>query len=70
MFIEFFEDNNCLIKAIPVIFSMLKSLEDFRVSGRNVNLLVMETEVCSNTGGQMSKATPVGAIAKISMGAT
>jgi pyruvate-ferredoxin/flavodoxin oxidoreductase len=33
-------------------------------SGRNVNLLVMDTEVYSNTGGQMSKATPIGAIAK------
>ncbi|MFZ0323031.1 MAG: pyruvate:ferredoxin (flavodoxin) oxidoreductase [Actinomycetes bacterium] len=33
-------------------------------SGRNVNLLVLDTEVYSNTGGQMSKATPLGAIAK------
>jgi pyruvate-ferredoxin/flavodoxin oxidoreductase len=33
-------------------------------SGRNVNVLVMDTEVYSNTGGQMSKATPLGAIAK------
>jgi pyruvate-ferredoxin/flavodoxin oxidoreductase len=33
-------------------------------SGRNVNILVMDTEVYSNTGGQMSKATPVGAVAK------
>jgi pyruvate-ferredoxin/flavodoxin oxidoreductase len=33
-------------------------------SNRNVNLLVMDTEVYSNTGGQMSKATPVGAIAR------
>jgi pyruvate-ferredoxin/flavodoxin oxidoreductase len=39
-------------------------LDHVLASGRNVNLLVMDTEVYSNTGGQMSKATPVGAIAK------
>lgn len=33
-------------------------------SGRNVNLLVLDTEVYSNTGGQASKATPIGASAK------
>ena len=33
-------------------------------SGRDVNVLVLDTEVYSNTGGQMSKATPLGAIAK------
>ena len=33
-------------------------------SGRNVNVLVLDTEVYSNTGGQMSKSTPVGAVAK------
>ncbi|MCB1000011.1 MAG: pyruvate:ferredoxin (flavodoxin) oxidoreductase [Acidimicrobiales bacterium] len=33
-------------------------------SGRNVNVLVMDTEVYSNTGGQASKATPRGAVAK------
>ena len=32
--------------------------------GKNVNILVLDTEVYSNTGGQASKATPVGAIAK------
>jgi pyruvate-ferredoxin/flavodoxin oxidoreductase len=32
--------------------------------GRDVNILVMDTEVYSNTGGQMSKATPMGATAK------
>jgi pyruvate-ferredoxin/flavodoxin oxidoreductase len=39
-------------------------LDHVIASGRNVNILVMDTEVYSNTGGQMSKATPVGAIAK------
>ncbi|MDG4562639.1 MAG: 4Fe-4S double cluster binding domain-containing protein, partial [Candidatus Competibacter sp.] len=33
-------------------------------SGRDVNILVMDTEVYSNTGGQMSKSTPMGAVAK------
>ncbi len=33
-------------------------------SGRNVNILVLDTEVYSNTGGQMSKSTPMGAVAK------
>ena len=33
-------------------------------SGCNVNLLVLDTEVYSNTGGQASKATPMGAVAK------
>ena len=33
-------------------------------SGKNVNILVLDTELYSNTGGQMSKATPLGAVAK------
>jgi pyruvate-ferredoxin/flavodoxin oxidoreductase len=33
-------------------------LDHVLASGRNVNVLVMDTEVYSNTGGQMSKATP------------
>nr|WP_184434717.1 pyruvate:ferredoxin (flavodoxin) oxidoreductase [Roseospira goensis] len=39
-------------------------LDHVLASGRDVNILVMDTEVYSNTGGQMSKATPVGAVAK------
>ncbi|MGL4981655.1 MAG: pyruvate:ferredoxin (flavodoxin) oxidoreductase [Treponemataceae bacterium] len=39
-------------------------LDHVIASGRNINLLVMDTEVYSNTGGQMSKATPIGAVAK------
>jgi pyruvate-ferredoxin/flavodoxin oxidoreductase len=39
-------------------------LDHVIASGRKVNVLVLDTEVYSNTGGQMSKATPVGAIAK------
>ena len=37
-------------------------------SGRNVNILVLDTEVYSNTGGQASKATPLGAVAKFAAG--
>jgi len=36
--------------------------------GRNVNVLVLDTEVYSNTGGQMSKATPRGVVAKFAAG--
>ncbi len=39
-------------------------LDHVLASGRNVNVLVLDTEVYSNTGGQSSKATPVGAVAK------
>lgn len=39
-------------------------LDHVLASGKNVNVLVMDTEVYSNTGGQMSKATPMGAVAK------
>ena len=39
-------------------------LDHVLASGRDVNVLVLDTEVYSNTGGQMSKATPLGAIAK------
>jgi pyruvate-ferredoxin/flavodoxin oxidoreductase len=37
-------------------------------SGRNVNVLVLDTQVYSNTGGQASKATPRGAVAKFAAG--
>jgi pyruvate-ferredoxin/flavodoxin oxidoreductase len=37
-------------------------------SGRDINILVLDTEVYSNTGGQMSKATPMGAVAKFAAG--
>ena len=43
-------------------------LDHVLASGRNVNVLVLDTEVYSNTGGQMSKATPIGAIAKFAAG--
>ena len=39
-------------------------LDHVLASGRNVNILVLDTEVYSNTGGQSSKATPRAAVAK------
>ena len=39
-------------------------LDHVIASGKNINLIVLDTEVYSNTGGQASKATPLGAIAK------
>ncbi|MGM0680185.1 MAG: pyruvate:ferredoxin (flavodoxin) oxidoreductase, partial [Pseudomonadota bacterium] len=43
-------------------------LDHVLASGANVNILVLDTEVYSNTGGQTSKATPRGAVAKFSAG--
>jgi len=43
-------------------------LDHVLASGANVNVLVLDTEVYSNTGGQMSKATPLGAVAKFAAG--
>ncbi len=43
-------------------------LDHVLASGKNVNVLVLDTEVYSNTGGQMSKATGLGAVAKFAAG--
>ncbi|MGP8201892.1 MAG: pyruvate:ferredoxin (flavodoxin) oxidoreductase [Limisphaerales bacterium] len=43
-------------------------LDHVLASGRDVNVLVLDTEVYSNTGGQMSKSTPRGAVAKFAAG--
>ncbi len=43
-------------------------LDHVLASGHDVNVLVLDTEVYSNTGGQMSKATPLGAVAKFAAG--
>ena len=43
-------------------------LDHVLASGKNVNILVLDTEVYSNTGGQKSKATPMGAVAKFAAG--
>lgn len=43
-------------------------LDHILASGKNINVLIMDTEVYSNTGGQASKSTPVGAYAKFATG--
>ncbi len=43
-------------------------LDHVLASGKNINVLVLDTEVYSNTGGQTSKATPLSAVAKFSFG--
>ena len=43
-------------------------LDHVLASSQNVNILVLDTEVYSNTGGQASKATPLGAVAKFAAG--
>ena len=43
-------------------------LDHVLASGRNINVLVLDTEVYSNTGGQMSKSTPLGAVAQFAAG--
>ncbi len=43
-------------------------LDHVLASGQDVNILVLDTEVYSNTGGQNSKATPLGAVAKFAAG--
>jgi pyruvate-ferredoxin/flavodoxin oxidoreductase len=43
-------------------------LDHVLASGRNIKVLVLDTEVYSNTGGQASKATPMGAVAKFAAG--
>ena len=43
-------------------------LDHVLASGRNVNIIVLDTEVYSNTGGQMSKSTPRAAVAKFAAG--
>jgi pyruvate-ferredoxin/flavodoxin oxidoreductase len=43
-------------------------LDHVLASGQDVNLLVLDTEVYSNTGGQASKSTPLGAVAKFAFG--
>ena len=43
-------------------------LDHVLATGRNINILVLDTEVYSNTGGQSSKSTPMGAVAKFASG--
>ena len=43
-------------------------LDHALASGRNINVIVLDTEVYSNTGGQASKSTPLAAVAKFAAG--
>ena len=43
-------------------------LDHALASGLDINILIMDTEVYSNTGGQMSKSTPLGSVAKFAAG--
>ncbi|MBI5740408.1 MAG: pyruvate:ferredoxin (flavodoxin) oxidoreductase [Nitrospirae bacterium] len=43
-------------------------LDHVLASGENINIMILDTEVYSNTGGQMSKSTPMGAMAKFAAG--
>ena len=43
-------------------------LDHVLASGKNINIMVLDTEVYSNTGGQSSKSTPMGAVAKFAAG--
>ena len=67
-----YEDRNLLVKKSHWIFGGdgwaydigYGGLDHVLASGDDINILVLDTEVYSNTGGQSSKATPTGAIAK------
>ena len=69
---EIYEDNKLFVKKSHWIFGGdgwaydigFGGVDHVLASGDDINILVMDTEVYSNTGGQSSKATPTGAIAK------
>lgn len=69
---EIYENKDFLVKRSQWIFGGdgwaydigFGGLDHVLASGENVNVLVLDTEVYSNTGGQSSKATPAAAIAK------
>jgi pyruvate-ferredoxin/flavodoxin oxidoreductase len=54
--------DNWVVTVLPYI--SVTEFDHVIASGEDVNILVIDTEVYSNTGGQASKATPLGAIAK------
>jgi pyruvate-ferredoxin/flavodoxin oxidoreductase len=53
-----------LVVTVGLMILVMADLDHVMASGQDINVLVMDTEVYSNTGGQSSKATPVGAVAK------
>ena len=70
------EEKDCLIKKSVWIFGGdgwaydigYGGLDQVLASGEDVNVLVVDTEVYSNTGGQSSKSTPTGSVAKFAAG--
>ncbi|MCH5153862.1 MAG: pyruvate:ferredoxin (flavodoxin) oxidoreductase [Clostridiales bacterium] len=73
---EILDDKDCLVKKSVWIFGGdgwaydigYGGLDHVLASGEDVNVLVVDTEVYSNTGGQSSKATPTGSVAKFAAG--
>jgi pyruvate-ferredoxin/flavodoxin oxidoreductase len=73
---EIYQNKDFLVKRSQWIFGGdgwaydigFGGLDHVLASGENVNVLVLDTEVYSNTGGQSSKATPTAAIAKFAAG--
>lgn len=73
---EIYADKDCLVKKSIWIIGGdgwaydigYGGLDHVIASGENVNILVLDTEVYSNTGGQASKSSPTGAIAKFAAG--
>ena len=60
LFTEWIENRECTLKTKEIGFG---GLDHVLASGEDVNVVVVDTEVYSNTGGQSSKATPAGAVA-------
>lgn len=73
---EIYVDKDCLVKKSIWIFGGdgwaydigYGGLDHVLASGEDVNVLVVDTEVYSNTGGQSSKSTPTGSVAKFAAG--
>ena len=70
---EILKREDCLIKKSVWIFggdgwAYDGGLDHVIASGEDVNILVLDTEVYSNTGGQASKSTPTGSVAKFAAG--
>ncbi|MEG1528223.1 MAG: pyruvate:ferredoxin (flavodoxin) oxidoreductase [Clostridia bacterium] len=73
---EIYQNKDCLVKKSVWIFGGdgwgydigYGGLDHVLASGEDVNVLVLDTEVYSNTGGQASKSSPTGAVAKFAAG--
>ena len=60
--------SGCWAATVGPTTSVMVASTTCSPADRNVNVLVLDTEVYSNTGGQQSKATPLGAVAKFAVG--